>query len=887
MGYKAKVFLLLCIWLCSNHVYAQLTVSGNSVAYQLARVIAGPGVNITNAYLNCPQGASGKFQCNCNLGLDSGIILTNGYAASAQGPNDTIVSQLWYLNPGDADLAALVGQDSFSLYDNCSLEFDIEVLGDSLQFQYVFGSEEYPEFICTEFNDAFGFFIKGPGIAGTQNIALVPGTNMPVSINTINNGPPPGAQGYCTGQTYPQYFMNNGTDYNFGTYTYSPPNSTSSYYVQYNGLTTLLTAAIGGLIPCSVYHLKLAIDDVADSELDSGVFIAANSLKSNVALFEPAHTTSGTDNIAVPGCNDGVFTLTYLHPVSTTGYLHFTIGGTAVNGVNYTSLPDSVLFNAGDSAHTITVHPLGNIPGGVGTVVLYLYSSCNATTPYDSTVLYIVNTSHISVSPHHVTICAGDTVQLHASGGAGYAWAPPTGLSNPNIADPVASPVSGIVYTCTSGTGNCASHDTVHVDVMPVPPFTVNAGPDDTSCSGTGIQLNPVVAGNMVNNQPFTYTWAPASGLSDTAIINPVATPTVPTQYVIKVASGNCSVYDTVNVVLGSLKVQVQVSDITCNSGNKGSLNIQLTGGVAPYYYTLKQLPSGQTVVGTGSFDQLPAGKYMYTVSDNAGCTITDSVYIKDFVKDSVGIQLYASKCKSGQALASKVTITPYTADNGPFKFSADNGAYQDSGVFINLGPGHHTFDIVNSAGCHTKTDTIVPNDEITSVTIMPHDTTLLLGQSVQLISSLNPLPGNIISYQWTPSYGLSCSDCADPVVTTYNPLTTYKLSVLYNDNCETHDDAQVIIVDNTAVFIPNSFSPNGDGNNDFFEIYGANIKALRLTIFNRWGEKVFESTDQFWGWDGTYKGKLQNPSVYTYLAEIVFLDNKVVHKHGSFTLIR
>ena len=96
-----------------------------------------------------------------------------------------------------------------------------------------------------------------------------------------------------------------------------------------------------------------------------------------------------------------------------------------------------------------------------------------------------------------------------------------------------------------------------------------------------------------------------------------------------------------------------------------------------------------------------------------------------------------------------------------------------------------------------------------------------------------------------------------------------------------------IIITNNLQIFIPNAFSPNNDGNNDVFEIYGAGVKSVILQVFNRWGEKVFESSDQFHGWDGTYKGILQDPGVFVYHAQINFLDNTQIEKSGSVTLVR
>jgi gliding motility-associated-like protein len=88
-------------------------------------------------------------------------------------------------------------------------------------------------------------------------------------------------------------------------------------------------------------------------------------------------------------------------------------------------------------------------------------------------------------------------------------------------------------------------------------------------------------------------------------------------------------------------------------------------------------------------------------------------------------------------------------------------------------------------------------------------------------------------------------------------------------------------------VYIPNGFTPNGDGVNDMWFVYGTGIKDFKATVYNRWGEKVFESDDQFQGWDGTYKGQMQGPGVFVYFVDIVYLSGEKESKQGSLTLIR
>jgi len=165
-----------------------LTVSPGISASQLAQILAGPGVQITNATITGPSNYYSSFAATgTNLGLASGILLTTGNGAVAIGPNADSSAGTIDFNPGDIDLENIVGVPT---YDAAVLEFDFIPQNDTIQFRYVFASEEYPEYVCSSFNDLFGFFISGPGITGTQNIAIIPGTTTPVAINTVNNGIP-------------------------------------------------------------------------------------------------------------------------------------------------------------------------------------------------------------------------------------------------------------------------------------------------------------------------------------------------------------------------------------------------------------------------------------------------------------------------------------------------------------------------------------------------------------------------------------------------------------------------------------------------------------------------------------------------------------------------
>ena len=192
MNLLKKHIFLFCLFIVGIfQIKAQITVTNTNNANQLAQKLVGPGVIITNASTLCNQNQAGIFKVTtANLGIDSGIVLTTGLAATNvpnYGVNGTQINTATANQGtgGDADLTALAGVSTF---DRCILEFDFTAKGDSIFFQYVFGSEEYPQYNCSNYNDVFGFFITGPGYPTPKNIALVPGTNIPVAINSVNSG---------------------------------------------------------------------------------------------------------------------------------------------------------------------------------------------------------------------------------------------------------------------------------------------------------------------------------------------------------------------------------------------------------------------------------------------------------------------------------------------------------------------------------------------------------------------------------------------------------------------------------------------------------------------------------------------------------------------------
>jgi hypothetical protein len=233
---------------------AQLAVNGNLTPEEMVQFFVGSGINYSNVLYTGADTARGIFTNGgtTNLGVDHGLALTSGTIQNIPGPDNNSGASGFNSTPGDSLLSVLVGTVT---YDACVLEFDFVPASDTAWCDFVFGSEEYPEYVGSTFNDVFGFFVSGPNPDGGnyefKNIALVPGTDLPVAINNVN------------AFYYPEYYVDN----------------TGGLTIQYDGFTTVLTAKCA-VVAGATYHFKLAVADAGDGILDSGVLLEAESFES-------------------------------------------------------------------------------------------------------------------------------------------------------------------------------------------------------------------------------------------------------------------------------------------------------------------------------------------------------------------------------------------------------------------------------------------------------------------------------------------------------------------------------------------------------------------------------------------------------------------------------
>jgi len=399
---------------CSLVGSAQLVVDNSISAEDLVQnVLLGGGVTVSNVTFNGVPGNQANIQIgsfigsSCNVGLPLGVVMSSGDVNVSVGPNNDGGATLGTMNgPGDVDLEVLLG-GGFTTNDAAILEFDFIPAGDSLSFNYVFGSEEYLEWVNTSYNDVFGFFLSGPGISGpysnnAMNIALVPGTSQPVSIDNVND------------VVNNQYYVDNGDGF-------TAPNNTDPYYIQYDGFTTVLTAV--ALVECGeTYHIKLAVADAGDAVLDSGVFLEAGSFSSPNSVVVSATTVSG-DNTLIEGCEDAVFS--FWRPDTTSQQvINYVIGGNAINGSDYVQIADSVVIPQGSYLGFLAISAIqDNLVEGTDTLTItaFIINTCGDTTESTASI-FIEDYPDIELSVEDLNLdCSEDSVLISVaiSGGVG------------------------------------------------------------------------------------------------------------------------------------------------------------------------------------------------------------------------------------------------------------------------------------------------------------------------------------------------------------------------------------------------------------------------------------------------------------------------------------
>lgn len=477
---KIKIFLLLFFTLCINAV-SQLQINSTYTPQQLVQnFFIGGGVTVTNVQFQGNIGGTGCSQIGyfsngntTSLGMSSGIVLATGCVENIAQVGSSFMSNI----VGSAGLTEITNIAGNTSYDGARLEFDFIPQDSPIMFTYVFASEEYPEWVGSSYNDAFGFFISGPNPNGGNynnvNIALIPNTSTPVSINNVNGG------------SYSQYYVNN---------------DGSNNHPVFDGFTTPLVAQIN-VVPCQQYHIRISIADVGDQIYDSGVFLLRNSLATDA--IDLTITYSSGSAPAVEGCSYATITASTAIAPSTPATISWSFGGNATNGLDCNNIPNSITIPAGQTSNSIQVIPtLDGINEGLEYLVLIRTDACGNT---KRDTIYFMDNTPLSVNAgQDQTLCQSAlpaTLTATPIGGAppyNYQWNNNAG----NTQTVQVSPTNTTHYMVTV-TDACNQTATDVVDVIIIP------NPTSTFVANTPICAGEIVTVNYTGNasQNATYNW--------------------------------------------------------------------------------------------------------------------------------------------------------------------------------------------------------------------------------------------------------------------------------------------------------------------------------------------------------------------------------------------
>jgi len=528
-------------------------------------------------------------------------------------------------------------------------------------------------------------------------------------------------------------------------------------------------------------------------------------------------------------------------------------------------------------ANTFSWVPSGSLNTSTGSTVIAnpqtttVYSvvgssfGCNSSTA-NSTITVIPNPS-VTITPATPTICAGSSINLTAGGGAtNFTWTPSTGLSATTGANVTANPSATQTYTVIGSLNTCTNTGVITVSVIPVPSLVTTVN-NSTFCAG--------YSANITVNGATSYTWSPSAGLNTTTGNFGIATPSVSTTYTITGYNGTCNGMATVPiyVVPQPQLVITSPSPYICSGG---ATQITATGAQSFSWSPATGLSS--TIGNVVNASPLVSTNYTVIASNSMG-TVTCSE-----------LQSYSVVViPNAQAnLPSEVTICVgdkkgITASGGStYTWSPSFGLNVTSGAAVVASPSVSTIYTVFSSyngNCGT-TGTVLVNVNPLPTVYAGRDTTFNLDdyKSIKAIGT-----GTLT---WIDGEEIWCKVCPETQLFATRS-GCYKVQAENEFGCKATDDICIAITNEFGVYIPNVITPNGDGVNDIFYVYGYSITDVHMSIFNRWGEKLFSSSDQTVGWPGTFKGVDCQNGVYVYKVDYKGLDGKIHHKTGHVTINR
>lgn len=636
-------------WQCSSAPclqYQPLTVNGAANPAEIAASVAAGKTKVSVKGINCPSGHFGTFLngLTTDLELEKGMLLSTGKITDIPAPGSNFATTgLGF--PGDKDLDAisrLGGSAELSL-DACAVELEVFAATDELTFEYVFGSEEYPEFVGTPFNDIFAFLVSGPGIAGDiglgdkKNIAkLANGT--PIEINSVNQ------------ETNWQYFRNN---------EFGPSLVFDGLTADFLGKKNSLTARIK-TVPCNTYLLKFVVGDRLDDQYDSGVLIS--DIKGGSPEVE-VEFRNGLDYIS-ESCSvlpDEVI-LSLNHPVTEPVAYRVKLGGTAVHGIDYQlNIPEFLTFTPSQPTFRFPITAVSDaIAEGSETILIQLTKDYGCGDMLlDELEIEIIDGLDVEIlhtSKDTILVCKNGCIDLEASGASNYTWSPSSAvLSSPTSSNTQACPPSDGWVVVTGRSGSCTDKDSVFLKIAQ--PIIEIVPSSLTVCPGKTFSVG---ANNNVGNLQLKWQSSDIQLSQPEAQIQTLQASNHPDTLALiaGIVSGTCSVYDTVNVIVEGYEFPLLQKDTTICQNYSVALGSTLQNTHTIYNWTPSTGLSSSTVSGPIATPDASTTYRLIAQSQGGNCRDTGFVKINVIPADVTIAGRDTVFVCAGQSVSLKATST-------------------------------------------------------------------------------------------------------------------------------------------------------------------------------------------------------------------------------------
>lgn len=558
----------------------------------------------------------------------------------------------------------------------------------------------------------------------------------------------------------------------------------------------------------------------------------------NVNITQPSAALSATVNTTPTGCGTSTGTATANVSGGTTNYSY-------------------VWSNSPSTSSSAT-----GLPAGGGTVTITDALGCQV---IENFIISTPGSISASITSQTNVNCFGQSTgaaTVSASNGNGpytYTWMP----GNLNGASQTGLAANNYTVNIVDNSGCSTS---INVDItQPSAALsgTVNTTPG--TCGANDGQATINVSGGTTN---YTYSWSNSSSTTASA----TGLPSGPGTVTITDALGCQLVENFVITTPGAPTLTISnITGVQCATSTNGSATVNATGGNAPLTYLWT--PSGEnTPTATG----LHAGNNTITVTDASGCVASEVVNIPSPAPIVLSETITNTNCGSADG---QIVINA-TGGTGTLTYTWTPN-FGSGSTISNLIGGTYDLTVEDANGC-TVSETYQV-DVIGTLPVIASPTSIQVnaGDTVQLFAS------GATNYSWSPATGLSCTNCPNPVA---SPTETTIYTVTGTDNFGCSGEATVAIliqVECGDIFIPTIFSPNGDWNNDLQCVMGNCIVEMKYAIYDRWGEKVFETEDQSECWDGTFRGQKLNSGVFAFKFTATLVDGSIINQSGNLTLVR